>query len=143
MGLFAPPAPFLSGRIGSRWAIGAAVALIGVFGVVRAGRGSQVAYAVGAYITAAYWFTSSTSFANPAVTIARMLSDTFAGIAPANVAMFVLMQLAGGVLGYALIRLIYPDASALAADVATVTEVSRTAASASSTKRMARDTSSS
>ena len=62
----------------------------------RAGA-SRVAYAVGGYIAAAYWFTSSTSFANPAVTVARMLSDTFAGIAPASVPMFVLMQLVGGV----------------------------------------------
>ena len=62
---------------------------------VRAGRIDTVAYAVGGYITAAYWFTSSTSFANPAVTIARTLSDTFAGIAPASVPVFVLMQLVG------------------------------------------------
>jgi glycerol uptake facilitator-like aquaporin len=56
---------------------------------------AAVAYAVGLYITAAYWFTSSTSFANPAVTLARSLSDTFAGIAPAGVMAFVLAQLAG------------------------------------------------
>ena len=54
-----------------------------------------VAYAVGLYITAAYWFTASTSFANPAVTIARSLSDTFAGIAPAGVPAFIVAQLAG------------------------------------------------
>ena len=56
-------------------------------------------FAVGGYIAAAYWFTSSTSFANPAVTVARMFSDTFAGIAPGSVPMFVLMQLVGGALG--------------------------------------------
>jgi len=56
---------------------------------------SSVAYAVGLYITAAYWFTASTSFANPAVTLARSLSDTFAGIAPAGVVAFILAQLAG------------------------------------------------
>jgi glycerol uptake facilitator-like aquaporin len=56
---------------------------------------AAVPYAVGLYITAAYWFTASTSFANPAVTIARSLSDTFAGIAPSGVAVFVLAQLAG------------------------------------------------
>ena len=60
-----------------------------IFGSVRSGRAETVAYAVGGYIAAAYWFTSSTSFANPAVTIARMFSDTFAGIAPASVPLFV------------------------------------------------------
>jgi len=92
--------------------------LIVVFGTVRSGRGDRVAYAVGGYILAAYWFTSSTSFANPAVTIARTLSNTFAGIAPASVVMFVTMQLIGGLAGYALIRGLYPDAPALAAEVA-------------------------
>ncbi len=93
--------------------------LIVIFGTVRSGRAERVAYAVGGYILAAYWFTSSTSFANPAVTIARMFSNTFAGIAPASVAMFVLMQLLGGLLGYGLIRALYPDAGHLAAQVAT------------------------
>jgi len=65
-----------------------------IFGCV-ARRPESVAYAVGLYITAAYWFTASTSFANPAVTIARSLSDTFAGIAPAGVAAFIAAQLAG------------------------------------------------
>jgi glycerol uptake facilitator-like aquaporin len=68
--------------------------LLTVFGCV-ARRPEAVAYAVGLYITAAYWFTASTSFANPAVTIARSLSDTFAGIAPAGVAAFIAAQLAG------------------------------------------------
>jgi glycerol uptake facilitator-like aquaporin len=92
--------------------------MIVIFGTVRSGRGSHVAYAVGGYILAAYWFTSSTSFANPAVTIGRMFSDSFAGIAPASVAMFVAMQLTGGILAYLLIRVLYPDAPALAAQVA-------------------------
>lgn len=65
-----------------------------IFGCA-ARRPDSVSYAVGLYITAAYWFTASTSFANPAVTIARSLSDTFAGIAPAGVAAFILAQLAG------------------------------------------------
>ncbi|MGI8760547.1 MAG: aquaporin [Jatrophihabitantaceae bacterium] len=90
--------------------------LVVIFGTVRAGRGHQVAYAVGGYILAAYWFTSSTSFANPAVTVARMFSDTFAGIAPSSAALFVLMQLLGGLLGYALIRGLYPNTSAIAAE---------------------------
>ena len=72
----------------------------------------SIAFAVGGYITAAYWFTSSTSFANPAVTVARMFSDTFAGIAPASVPMFILMQLLGGALAYGLVRLLYPQAHA-------------------------------
>jgi glycerol uptake facilitator-like aquaporin len=79
-----------------------------VFGSVRAGRPETVAYAVGGYIAAAYWFTSSTSFANPAVTVARMFSDTFAGIAPASVAAFVLMQCLGGAVGLGLVALLRP-----------------------------------
>jgi glycerol uptake facilitator-like aquaporin len=63
---------------------------------------ASVAYAVGLYITAAYWFTASTSFANPAVTIARSLSDTFAGIAPANVGAFIAAQIVGMLLALAL-----------------------------------------
>lgn len=81
-----------------------------VFGSLRSGRTSTIAFAVGGYITAAYWFTSSTSFANPAVTVARTLSDSFAGIEPGSVPAFVLAQLAGGVLALAVVRLLYPDA---------------------------------
>jgi len=103
---------------GGIW-LGEVVATLGllvvIFGTVRAGRRDRVAYAVGAYILAAYWFTSSTSFANPAVTAARMLSNTFAGIAPSSVAMFVAMQLVGGLLGYALLRGLYPNTPAIAA----------------------------
>ncbi|MEJ7831539.1 MAG: aquaporin [Nocardioides sp.] len=79
-----------------------------VFGGIRSGRVDTLAYAVGGYITAAYWFTSSTSFANPAVTIARMLSDTFAGIAPSSAPTFVLMQLLGGALALVLVRFLFP-----------------------------------
>ncbi len=79
-----------------------------VFGSIRAGRLETVAYAVGGYITAAYWFTSSTSFANPAVTLARTLSDTFAGIAPASAPAFVLMQVVGGAVGLGLVVLLHP-----------------------------------
>lgn len=74
-----------------------------IFGCV-ARTPAAVPYAVGLYITSAYWFTASTSFANPAVTIARSLSDTFAGIAPANVAAFIAAQLAGMVAAVALGR---------------------------------------
>ncbi len=80
-----------------------------VFALARTGRGALSAAAVGAYIGSAYWFTSSTSFANPAVTVGRVLSDTFAGIAPASVPAFVLAQLVGGVLGVALVLALYPD----------------------------------
>jgi glycerol uptake facilitator-like aquaporin len=104
--------------------LGEVVATLGlvvvIFGAVRSGRTSSVAYAVGGYITAAYWFTSSTSFANPAVTVARMFSDTFAGIAPASVPMFVLMQLVGGVVGYALIRILYAHPVEEAAELASL-----------------------
>ena len=88
--------------------------LIVIFGTARTGRPDRVAFAVGGYILAAYWFTSSTSFANPAVTVARMFSNTFAGIAPASVLGFVLAQCIGGVVGYALIRGLYPHASRIA-----------------------------
>jgi glycerol uptake facilitator-like aquaporin len=79
-----------------------------VFGSLRAGRLETIAYAVGGYITAAYWFTSSTSFANPAVTVARTLSDTFAGIAPSSAPAFVLVQVAGGAVGLGLVTLLHP-----------------------------------
>ena len=119
--MFELPAVALSTHVRSSaglW-LGEVVATLGlvlvIFGVVRSGRGPLVAFAVGGYITAAYWFTSSTSFANPAVTIARMFSNTFAGISPSSVAMFVGMQLLGGVVAYGLVRLLYPEARAVAA----------------------------
>jgi glycerol uptake facilitator-like aquaporin len=77
--------------------------LLTIFGCVAHAR-QAIAYAVGLYIVAAYWFTASTSFANPAVTIARSLSDTFAGIAPAGVLPFVLAQAAGAVVAVAMAR---------------------------------------
>ena len=73
------------------------------------------AAAVGAYIGSAYWFTSSTSFANPAVTIGRIFSDTFAGIAPASAPVFIAVQILGGLLGLGLVRYLFPDAAATAA----------------------------
>ena len=80
-----------------------------ILGVVRAGRASAAAFAVGGYIAAAYWFTSSTSFANPAVTIGRCLTDTFAGIAPSSVPAFILFQIVGGLVGVALGRYLNPN----------------------------------
>ena len=82
--------------------------LLIIFGIVRRGNPAMVAYAVGAYIGGAYWFTSSTSFANPAVTISRTLSDTFAGIEPASAPMFIVAQLLATVLAVALIRFLWP-----------------------------------
>ena len=102
--------------------LGEVIATVGlllvIFGTVRSGRADRVAFAVGGYITAAYWFTSSTSFANPAVTIARTVTDSFAGIAPSSAPAFILAQLAGGVAGYVLVRFLYPTlaTSAVAAD---------------------------
>lgn len=83
--------------------------LLVIHGCVRSGRANVVAFAVGIWIGGAYWFTSSTSFANPAVTIARTLSDTFTGIKPSSAPMFIVMQLVGALIAYGLIRLLYPD----------------------------------
>ena len=85
--------------------------LLVIFSLVRTGRASNAPAAVGAYIGAAYWFTSSTSFANPAITAGRMFSDTFAGIAPASVPGFVVAQLVGGLVAIAVIRALYPEAT--------------------------------
>ena len=85
--------------------------LVVILGVVRGGRTPVVAFAVGGYIAAAYWFTSSTSFANPAVTIGRTLSNTFAGIAPSSVPAFVVMQVVGGIAAIALAWYLHPDLS--------------------------------
>jgi glycerol uptake facilitator-like aquaporin len=91
--------------------------LLVIWGCVRAGRSAVTAFAVGGYIAAAYFFTSSTSFANPAVTLARTLSDTFAGIRPGDVAAFLPAQLIGAFAATALMRWLYP---ALASDAAAV-----------------------
>jgi arsenate reductase len=72
--------------------------LLIIFGPVRTGRPNTVAFAVGGYIAGAYYFTSSTSFANPAVTIARTITDTFAGIAPGSAPAFIAAQLTGAAL---------------------------------------------
>lgn len=83
--------------------------LLVIFSLARTRRGELAPAAVGAYIGAAYFFTSSTSFANPAIDVGRMFSDTFAGIAPASVPAFVAVQLAGGALAFGVIRALYPD----------------------------------
>jgi glycerol uptake facilitator-like aquaporin len=83
--------------------------IIVILGVVRSGRASTAPFAVAGYIAAAYWFTSSTSFANPAVTVGRTLSDTFAGIRPSSAPAFIAAQLIGGAIAIALARYLYPD----------------------------------
>lgn len=108
-------------RITTGHLVGEVVATAGlialIFTLSRTGRAAMSAAAVGAYIGAAYWFTSSTSFANPAVTVGRMFSDTFAGIAPSSAPGFIAAQIVGAAVGLALIRVLYPDAAATADDV--------------------------
>jgi len=118
--MFSLPALEVSTKVrsgGGIW-LGEVVATFGlalvVFGVVRSTRSGLAAFAVGAYITGAYFFTSSTSFANPAVTIGRMFSNTFAGIAPSSVGPFVGFQLVGGAIALLAIRVLYPDAETVA-----------------------------
>ncbi|MFJ8579348.1 aquaporin [Micromonospora sp. NPDC093277] len=93
-----------------------------IFALARSGRAPVAPAAVGAYIGAAYWFTSSTSFANPAVTIGRAFTDTFAGIAPTSVPGFVLAQLVGLAVGVGLLAVLYPDAGAAADQVVVPTD---------------------
>lgn len=114
--MFALPAATASAHArssGHLW-LGEVVATAGlillIFALGRSGRGHYGPAAVGAYIGAAYWFTSSTSFANPAVTIARAFTNTFAGIAPGSILGFVLAQLLGAAIGIALVAALYPAA---------------------------------
>lgn len=104
------PAQFLSEFI-------ATFGLLSVIWGCSRSRSSIVPFAVGSYITAAYWFTASTSFANPAVTIARCLTDTFAGIRPNDVPLFVAAQFAGGIAATILFRWLAPGLRSRAKDV--------------------------
>ena len=112
--MFALPAIELSTQArssGALWlseVVATAGLLLVIYGCLRTGHANAVPYAVGLWIAGAYWFTSSTSFANPAVTIARTLSDSFAGIKPASVPMFIVMQLIGVAIALALIGVLYP-----------------------------------
>jgi len=99
-----------------------------IFAMVRTGRAALVAPAVGAYIGAAYWFTSSTSFANPAVTVGRAFTDTFAGIAPASVPAFIAAQLVGAVVAVVAVAVLYPRPVAVTAETAAVDPVAIRAA---------------
>ena len=98
-------------RSGSHLWLGEVIATVGlllvIFSLLRTSRTSKIPYVVGAYIGGAYYFTSSTSFANPAVTISRSFSDTFTGISPSHIPMFILMQLAGTAVAIALIRFLF------------------------------------
>jgi glycerol uptake facilitator-like aquaporin len=98
----ATPAHFLSE------AVATAGLILVIFALARTGRSSAAPAAVGAYIGAAYFFTSSASFANPAITLGRMFSNTFAGIAPSSAGSFIAAQIVGGALGVALIAVLYP-----------------------------------
>jgi glycerol uptake facilitator-like aquaporin len=82
-----------------------------IFALARSGRLASAPAAVGAYIGAAYWFTASTSFANPAIAVGRMFSNSFAGIAPSSVPVFIAAEVGGGIAGVALIRILYPTLS--------------------------------
>jgi glycerol uptake facilitator-like aquaporin len=111
--MFGLPAVFLSNhpRTGLAQLFSEFIATLGLLSVILAASRSTiavVAVAVGAYISAAYWFTASTSFANPAVTVARSLSDTFAGIRPVDAPGFILAQLAGGIAATLLFRWLMP-----------------------------------
>lgn len=105
---------------GALW-LGEVVATAGlllvILGLARTGRAGHAPWAVGAYIGAAYWFTSSTSFANPAVTVGRAFTDTFAGIAPRSVPAFVVAQLVGGLVALGLAGVLYPAVYAAAGNV--------------------------
>src|SRR5262249_33526943 len=121
--MFALPAVDWSSKqraAGHLW-LGETVAAAGlvllVSALARSGRTSATPAAVGAYIGAAYWVTSSTSFANPAVTLGRACPDTFAGIAPASVAGFVAAQIVGAATGVALVALLSPAAGPAAGKV--------------------------
>lgn len=114
--MFAEPAVAWSTTDRSTWphllseVVATAGLVLLIFALVRTGRSHLAAPAVGAYIGAAYFFTSSTSFANPAITIGRMFSDTFAGIAPASVLPFIAAQLVGAAVGFWAVRLLFPVA---------------------------------
>ena len=121
--MFGLPAVQMSTRhrsAGHLW-LGEVVATAGlillIFALARSGRAPVAPAAVGVYIGAAYWFTSSTSFANPAVTVGRAFTDTFAGIAPASVPGFVAAQLVGLVVAVGLLAVLYPYAGQAAGDV--------------------------
>jgi glycerol uptake facilitator-like aquaporin len=120
--MFAEPVLAVSGthRAGAGVVLGEVVATAGLLLVIvalaRTGRSQHAPWAVGAWIGAAYWFTSSTSFANPAVTVGRALTATYAGIAPSSVPAFTAAQVAGGLLGAGLAVVVFPERRHAAAE---------------------------
>jgi arsenate reductase len=102
-------------RTGSNIWISEVVASVGllvvIYGTIRAKRANLVPFTVAAWITGAYFFTSSTSLANPAVTVARTLSNTFAGIAPESIPVFIVMQLFGALIGFGIIRFVFEESA--------------------------------
>ncbi len=112
--MFAEPAVAWSTTDRSGWTlllsevVATAGLIVLIFALARTGRSHLAAPAVGAYIGAAYFFTSSTSFANPAITIGRMFSDTFAGIAPTSALPFIAAQLVGALIGWVFVRSLFP-----------------------------------
>jgi len=120
--MFGLPALFIShhSRVGAPQLLGEFVATFGLLAVIwgcARSRPAATPFAVAAYIVGAYWFTSSTSFANPAVTIARCLSDTFAGIRPIDVPPFIAAELAGAAAGTALFGWLAPPSKSVAEEV--------------------------
>ncbi|WP_157156699.1 MIP/aquaporin family protein [Diaminobutyricimonas sp. LJ205] len=111
----------LTGATAAAEVVATAGLVMVIFALTQTGRSSWVPTAVGAYITAAYYFTSSTSFANPAITIGRIFSDTFAGIDPGSAPGFIAAQLVGGALGFLVVRALY-GTSARRAEPATMGE---------------------
>lgn len=115
--MFSHPAISLSSHIRATPAhdlsevVATAGLIVVIFGLARSGRSHLAPAAVGSYIAAAYFFTSSTSFANPAIVIGRMFSNTFAGIAPSSAPAFIAAELLGGCVGFVLLRALFPDAA--------------------------------
>ena len=128
----ASPAHFLSEIIAT------AGLLLVIFALARTGRSRTAPAAVGAYIGAAYFFTSSASFANPAITVGRMFSATFAGIAPSSAPVFIAAQIAGGAVGLVLIKLLYPRITPDQAATAVVPHLTRTPTATASRPRRRR-----
>jgi arsenate reductase len=138
--MFALPAATASTHVrsGTSLWLGEVVATAGlvllVFSLARTGRGQYGPAAVGAYIGAAYWFTSSTSFANPAVTIARAFTNTFAGIAPRSIGAFIAAQLLGAAIGAALVLALFPHRATPAKPLAAADHTAEPAASTPSAR---------
>ena len=127
-----PPAPHFLSEIVATLGL-----ILVIFALARSGRPGSTPAAVGAYIGAAYFFTSSASFANPAITIGRMFSNTFAGIAPASAPAFIGAQIAGGVLAFVVVKTLYPDVTPAEAAEVVVPHATRRGAQTAQRLRLA------